>query len=103
VVFPTLRVQTQRKEESDQQLRGNLDLLEEKRADAHLRALAYRRVITKIYNRRVSPRHVQTGDLVLRKTEVSDPTRSRDKLAPNREGPYRVIDVIRDGTYTWQQ
>ncbi|RWW36440.1 hypothetical protein BHE74_00058540 [Ensete ventricosum] len=40
------------------------------------------------------------GDLVLRKTEVSDPARSREKLAPNLEGPYRVVEVIRDGTYT---
>ncbi|RWW35796.1 hypothetical protein BHE74_00059233 [Ensete ventricosum] len=75
VVLPTLRVQTQRQEESDQQLRRSLDLLEEKRVDAHLRALAYRRAVARIYNRRV-------------------------KLAPNWEGPYRVIDVVRDGTYT---
>ncbi|RRT73108.1 hypothetical protein B296_00012597 [Ensete ventricosum] len=64
-------------------LRENLDLLEEKRADSHLRALAYRRAVTKLYNRRVRPRHVETGDLVLRKTEVSDPTRSRGKLTLN--------------------
>ncbi|RRT31579.1 hypothetical protein B296_00047185 [Ensete ventricosum] len=75
VIFPTLRVQTQCEEESNQQLRENLDLLEEKRADAHLRALVYRRAVTKLYNR-------------------------RDKLALNWEGPYRVVDVIRDGTYT---
>ncbi|RRT37691.1 hypothetical protein B296_00043695 [Ensete ventricosum] len=100
VVFPILRVQTQREEESNQQLCENLDLLEEKRVDAHLRALAYRRVVTKLYNHRVCPRHVETGGLVLRKTEVIDLTRSRGKLALNWEGPYRVIDVIRDGTYT---
>ncbi|RZS25357.1 hypothetical protein BHM03_00058543, partial [Ensete ventricosum] len=100
VIFSTLRVQTQHQEESDQQLHENLNLLEEKRADAHLGALAYRRVITKLYNHRVHPRHVETGDLVLRKTEVSDPTQSHGKLAPNWEGPYRVIDAIRDGTYT---
>ncbi|RWW70452.1 hypothetical protein BHE74_00021866, partial [Ensete ventricosum] len=100
VVFPTLRVQTQRQEKSDQQLRENLDLLEEKRADSHLRALAYIRAVTKLYNRRVRPRHVAAGDLVLQKTEVSDPTRSRGKLSPNWEGPYRVVDVVRDGTYT---
>ncbi|RWW35669.1 hypothetical protein BHE74_00059374 [Ensete ventricosum] len=40
------------------------------------------------------------GDLVLRKAEVSDPTRSRGKLAQNWKGPYRVVEVIRDGTYT---
>ncbi|KAJ8510848.1 hypothetical protein OPV22_001282 [Ensete ventricosum] len=100
VVFPTLRIQSQHQEESDQQLRRNLDLLEEKRADAHLRALAYRRAVAKIYNQQVRPKRVGAGDLVLRKTEVSDPTRSRGKLAPNWEGPYRVIDTIRDKTYT---
>ncbi|RRT31985.1 hypothetical protein B296_00049653 [Ensete ventricosum] len=100
VVFPTLRVHTHGEEASHQQLRENLDLLEEKRADAHLRALAYRRAVTKLYNRRVCPRHVKMGDLVLRKIEVSDPARSREKLAPNWEGPYRVVEVIRDRTYT---
>ncbi|RWW53388.1 hypothetical protein BHE74_00040146, partial [Ensete ventricosum] len=102
VVFPTLRVQTQRNKESNQQIRENLDLLEEKRADAHLRALAYRRAITKLYNCRVRPRRIDMGDLVLRKTEVSYPTRSHGKLAPNWEGPYQVVDVIRDETYTSQ-
>ncbi|KAJ8510678.1 hypothetical protein OPV22_001112 [Ensete ventricosum] len=54
-------------------------MLKKKRADAHLRALAYRKAVTKLYNRWVRPRHVETGDLVLWKTEVSDPTRSRAK------------------------
>ncbi|RWW55014.1 hypothetical protein BHE74_00038391 [Ensete ventricosum] len=103
VVFPTLRVQTHGEEASNQQLRENLDLLEEKRADAHLRTLAYSRAITKLYNRRVRPRLVMMGDLVLRKAEVSDPTRSHGKLAPNWEGPYRVIEVVREGTYALQQ
>ncbi|RRT82139.1 hypothetical protein B296_00019095 [Ensete ventricosum] len=40
-----------------------------------------------------------TGDLVLRKIEVSDPTRSQGKLTPNREGPYRVTNTLREGTY----
>ncbi|RWW38899.1 hypothetical protein BHE74_00055821, partial [Ensete ventricosum] len=62
VVFPTLRVQTHGEEASNQQLCENLDLLEEKRADAHLRALAYRRAVTKLYNRRVRPWHVKMGD-----------------------------------------
>ncbi|RZS27873.1 hypothetical protein BHM03_00061401 [Ensete ventricosum] len=77
VVFSTLRVQTHSEEASNQQLRENLNLPEEKRADAHLQTLAYRRVVTRLYNRRVCPRHVKMGHLVLRKAEVSDPTRSR--------------------------
>ncbi|RRT39670.1 hypothetical protein B296_00035700 [Ensete ventricosum] len=39
-------------------------------------------------------------DLVLRKAEVSDPTRSRGKLVRNWERPYRVVDVIQEGTCT---
>ncbi|RZR92957.1 hypothetical protein BHM03_00021343 [Ensete ventricosum] len=46
------------------------------------------------------PRLIKAGDLVLRKAEVNDPTRSREKLAPNWEGPYQVVDVVREGTYT---
>ncbi|RRT45324.1 hypothetical protein B296_00035613 [Ensete ventricosum] len=58
------------------------------------------RAVTKLYNRRVCHRYVKMGDLVLRKAEVNDPTRPRGKLAPNWEGPYRVVEVIRDETYT---
>ncbi|RWW65549.1 hypothetical protein BHE74_00027141, partial [Ensete ventricosum] len=45
------------------------------------------------------PRQARTSDLVLRKTEVSDPTRARGKLAPNWEDPYQIIDIVREGTY----
>ncbi|RZS22344.1 hypothetical protein BHM03_00055098, partial [Ensete ventricosum] len=100
VIFPTLRIQTHDEEASNQQLRESLDLLEEKRVDPHLRTLAYRRAVAKLYNRQVRPRLTRMGNLVLRKAEVSDPTRSRGKLAPNWEGPYRVIEVVREGTYT---
>ncbi|RZS27887.1 hypothetical protein BHM03_00061419, partial [Ensete ventricosum] len=74
IVFPILRVQTHGEEASNQQLHENLDLLVEKRADAHLQTLAYRRV---------RPRLVKMGD-----------------LAPNWEGPYQVVEVVREGTYT---
>ncbi|RWW71291.1 hypothetical protein BHE74_00020976 [Ensete ventricosum] len=103
VVFPILRVQTHDEEASNQQLHENLDLLEEKRADAHLRTLAYRRVIAKLYNRRVCPRLVKMGDLVLRKAEVSDPTRSRGKLAPNWEVLTESSKLSEMGLTHWQQ
>ncbi|RRT45582.1 hypothetical protein B296_00023952 [Ensete ventricosum] len=61
--------------------------------------LAYRRTIAKLYIHRVHPRLIKMGGLVLRKAEVSDPTRSRGKLAPNWEGPYRVVEVVREETY----
>ncbi|RWW04819.1 hypothetical protein GW17_00031933 [Ensete ventricosum] len=40
------------------------------------------------------------GNLVLRKAEVNDLEHSRGKLALRWEGPYRVVRVIRDETYT---
>ncbi|RWW68878.1 hypothetical protein BHE74_00023577, partial [Ensete ventricosum] len=76
VVYLTLQVELHEEEASDKQLPKNFNLLEEKRAKAHLR------------------------DLVLQKAEVSDPTRAQGKLALNWECPYQVIDVIREGTWT---
>ncbi|RWW56919.1 hypothetical protein BHE74_00036327, partial [Ensete ventricosum] len=52
-----------------------------------------------LYNSRVRPWQVAPGDLILRRAEVSDPTRTRGKLAPTWEGPYRVVKVIREVTY----
>ncbi|RRT76842.1 hypothetical protein B296_00029566, partial [Ensete ventricosum] len=52
-----------------------------------------------LHNRRVRPRRIEVGDLVLRKAEVGDLTWSWGKLAPNLEGPYRMESTIREGTY----
>ncbi|RWW57626.1 hypothetical protein BHE74_00035567, partial [Ensete ventricosum] len=52
-----------------------------------------------LYNRKVRPWQILTSDLVLRKTEVSNPTRSRGKLASNWEDPYHVINALREVTY----
>ncbi|RRT83544.1 hypothetical protein B296_00004250, partial [Ensete ventricosum] len=56
-------------EASGKQLCENLDLLEEKCVEAHLRTFAYRRVIARLYNCKVHPRQVGPSDLVLRKVE----------------------------------
>ncbi|CAD5168155.1 unnamed protein product [Musa acuminata subsp. malaccensis] len=80
-------------------LRAGLDLLEERRADAHLKALSYKRAVARIYNRKVRPRPIRLEDLVLRRVEVSNPTRAHGKLSPRWEGPYRVVGVVRPGTY----
>ncbi|RWV86029.1 hypothetical protein BHE74_00032369, partial [Ensete ventricosum] len=70
----TIRVEFHEEQASDNQLLENLDLLEERRADAHLGALTYKKAIVKLHNHKV-------------------------KLAPNWEGPYRVISTIQEGTY----
>ncbi|XP_064992508.1 uncharacterized protein LOC135629242 [Musa acuminata AAA Group] len=99
VAISTLRTRSYDEEISNEGLRASLDMLEERRADAHLKALSYKRAVARVYNRKVRPRPIKLDDLVLRKTEVSDPTRARGKLAPKWEGPYRVAEVVRPGTY----
>ncbi|RWW85042.1 hypothetical protein BHE74_00006319 [Ensete ventricosum] len=66
--------------------RENLDLLEERRAEAHLKTLHYQRAVARLYNQKVRPRPIGMGDLVLRKVDVSNPRRSRRKLAPEMGG-----------------
>nr|XP_009387105.1 PREDICTED: uncharacterized protein K02A2.6-like [Musa acuminata subsp. malaccensis] len=83
VVFSTLRTSGYEQAGSEEGLRAHLDLLEERRAEVHLRTLAYKKAVARIYNRKVHPRPIKVRDLVLRKAEVSDPTRARGKLAPN--------------------
>ncbi|XP_065036626.1 uncharacterized protein LOC135672100 [Musa acuminata AAA Group] len=50
VVFPTPRIKSYEEKMSIHGLRACLDLLEEKRADAHLKDLSYKRVVARIYN-----------------------------------------------------
>ncbi|URE41304.1 Retrotransposon protein [Musa troglodytarum] len=85
LVIPTIWVENYEESTSTQGVRAGLDLLEERRVDAH--------------KDKVRPRPLGMGDLVLRKAEVSDPAHSRGKLAPKWEGPYRVIGVVRPGTF----
>ncbi|RWW82246.1 hypothetical protein BHE74_00009302 [Ensete ventricosum] len=75
-------------------------MLEERRAMAHLKNLHYQGVAARLYKRRVRPRPIAKGDLVLKRAEVSDLGYTRGKLALIWEGSYRVTHVIRDGTYT---
>ncbi|RZR91701.1 hypothetical protein BHM03_00019874 [Ensete ventricosum] len=82
VVFPTLRIENFAPGASEADLKENLDMLEERRAEAHLKTLHYHRVITRLYNRRVRPRPIGMVDLVLRKAEVNDRGHSCGKLVP---------------------
>ncbi|RZS02898.1 hypothetical protein BHM03_00033004 [Ensete ventricosum] len=70
VVFPTLWVKCFEEEALGKRLWENLDLFEERRAEAHLRTLTYKKVIARLYNQMVRPRHIKSDDLVLRKAEI---------------------------------
>ncbi|GAV87568.1 hypothetical protein CFOL_v3_30994 [Cephalotus follicularis] len=84
---------------SEEGLRNLLDLVEELRDKATIRVVAYQQRVSRYYNKRVNPRPLREGDLVLRNAAIADPIGTRGKLAPNWEGPYKVKKVLRPRTF----
>ncbi|XP_073120721.1 uncharacterized protein [Henckelia pumila] len=66
----------------------DLDLVEEIRARASVRLIAYRKRMTRAYNKKVYPRTFQEGDLVMRKIQHHG---ERGKLDAKYEEPFKVI------------
>ncbi|KAK3024810.1 hypothetical protein RJ639_044120 [Escallonia herrerae] len=100
VGLPTVRVLQFSEAENEENLRGNLDLLDDVRAQALDRMISTKQRVARFYNRRVRMRIFRVGDLVLRKLEVSDPKAAVGKLSPNWEGPYKISKVLRPGAYS---
>ncbi|GAV82280.1 hypothetical protein CFOL_v3_25732 [Cephalotus follicularis] len=82
-------------ENNEEGLRCLLDLVEELRDKASIRVAAYQQRVNRYYNKRVSPRPLRRGDLVLRNSTIVDPTDTRGKLSPTWEGPYKIKRVLR--------
>ena len=78
-----------------------MDLLEETREKAVARTAAQQQRAERYYNRKVKTKLFKKGDLVLRAVEASDHKLKQElgKLAPNWEGPYRVKQIVKPGTY----
>ncbi|KAK3028738.1 hypothetical protein RJ639_037761 [Escallonia herrerae] len=100
VGLPTVRVLQFSETENEENLRGNLDLLDDVRAQALDRVISTKQRVARFYNRRVRMRIFRVGDLVLRKLGVSNPKAAVGKLSPNWEGPYKISKVLRPGTYS---
>ncbi|RDY09020.1 Retrovirus-related Pol polyprotein, partial [Mucuna pruriens] len=81
---------------NEEELRANLDLVQEAKEIAHVKEYAIKARAARKYNQRVIPREFKTGDLVLKKITM---TASRNKLTPLWEGPFRVIDEVGRGAY----
>ena len=85
--------------DNEDQLRLNLDLIDEVRVNAEHRATKYKNLMARQYDAMVKPRRFNIGDLVLRKVFLSTKNPAHGKLGPNWEGPYRVINCKRQGSY----
>ncbi|GKA14236.1 reverse transcriptase domain-containing protein [Tanacetum coccineum] len=98
ISMPTHRTSNVNEKTNDQELRLNLNLLEERREIAAIREARYKQQVEKYYNKKV--RHVQfkVGEFVLRRNEVSRAA-NIGKLGPTWEGPYKVIQAFQSGAY----
>ncbi|XP_058202887.1 uncharacterized protein LOC131317345 [Rhododendron vialii] len=84
-------------QENQEDLRAELDLLEETRETAMAKTAVYQQRMVKYHEAQVRPRDFRTGDLVLSKV---DPTGKKvGKLDPNWEGPYQVLHHVKAGAY----
>jgi hypothetical protein len=85
--------------ENEGQLLLNLDLLDETREKAAQRIALYQGKMVRYYNAKVKLRRFEVGDWVLRKVTQATKDPSQGKLGPNWEGPYKIIQYYRRGTY----
>ena len=93
------RVIKYRDEDNEEQLRLNLDLLDEVRTNARQRTARYKNLMARQYDVMVKPRRFNIGDLVLKRVSLTTRNPAHEKLGLNWEGPYKVINCKIQGSY----
>jgi len=83
-------------EESNEERKVNLDLLDEVREEARVKAEALKRRVENKYNSKLRPRQFQVADLVMRKAH---PYQVENKLSLKWTGPFRVTEALGNGAY----
>ncbi|GJY97725.1 reverse transcriptase domain-containing protein [Tanacetum coccineum] len=96
--MPTYRTATVDTVHNDEELRLNLDLLEEKRERAAICEAKSKMKMAKYYNARVRGVAFRPGDFVYRSNDASHAA-AGGKLGPKWEGPYEVTEALGDGAY----
>ncbi|GJS53952.1 reverse transcriptase domain-containing protein [Tanacetum coccineum] len=96
--MPTYRTEVVDVVHNDDEIRLNLDLLEERRERAAIRKAKAKSKMTRYYNARVRGVTFKHGDYVYRSNEASH-AMDGGKLGPKWEGPYEVTNVLRDAAY----
>ena len=99
VVITNIRREMFHKESNDDQLKVNLDCLDEVRDGASNKMTKYQQKMVKYYNKRVKLRRLDIGDLVLCKITPATKDPTQGKLGPTWEGPYRVVHYSKQGSY----
>ncbi|XP_071719100.1 uncharacterized protein [Rutidosis leptorrhynchoides] len=83
-------------EENEENLRLNLDLMEERREAALIQEAAYKKTIEKYYNKRVKPSVYKVGDYVLSLNSTSK-VEYEGKMGLTWEGPYIIFEAFGNG------
>ena len=85
--------------DNEEQFRLNLDLIDEVRTDANERMARYKNLMARQHDAMVKPRQFNIEDLVSKKVSLATKNPAHGKLGPNWEGPYRIINCKRQGSY----
>ena len=93
------RVMKYQYKDNEEQLHLNLDLIDKVRMDAEQRTARYKNLMARQYDAMVKPKRFNIGDLVLKRVSLATRNPTYGKLRPNWEGPYRVINCKRQGSY----
>ena len=99
VLVANHRVMKYQDEENEEQLCLNLDLIDEVRMDTEQRTARYKSLMARQYDAMVKPKRFNIGDLILKRVSLATRNPAHGKLGPNWEGPYRVINFKRQGSY----
>nr|GEZ26822.1 reverse transcriptase domain-containing protein [Tanacetum cinerariifolium] len=99
--MPTYRTVAVDVVNNNEELRLNLDLLEERRERAAICEAKAKSKMMKYYNARVHGVAFKPGDFVYRSNDVSHAA-AGGKLGPKWEGPYEVIEALGNEAYKLQ-
>ena len=101
VKFPGVwrRLLLEQEELNNAMLLDNLDLINENRDRALIRIQNYQHAAEKYNNSNVRNRRFNEGDLIIRKVFQNTAEWNAGKLGANWEGPYKIIKVVRPGSY----
>ncbi|XP_074283378.1 uncharacterized protein LOC141607927 [Silene latifolia] len=75
----------------------SLVLLDKRRLNALYQVQLYQKRIEKAFNKKVKPRKIKEGDLVLKSVRALMPVDPRGKFKPNWAGPYLVKRILTGG------
>ena len=82
VGLTSFRVKTYEDQKNQQELSGNLDLIDEVKEEAMKRMAKHKEAMARYYNKKVKVRRFNAVDLVLRKVSQATKDPSQGKLGP---------------------